>query len=701
MNGKGRFDKLLEPSSIGKVKTKNRMVKAASTMGYIDEGGYVNEKCKAFHEALARGGVGLIIVESTAYDYPLGVLPLPELRIDDDKFIPRFSELTGVIHKHGCPTFLQLPHAGPWYQGRLDFGRETGLGPSKLQPVAASSLTGSKLLEQEGFQELHELTIPEIAEIVDKFARAAQRAQKAGFDGVELNADASHLVNTFLSRAFNKRRDAYGCGDLKSRARFAVELIRETKKLVGQDFPVSVLITGVEVGLEEGITIEEAQGFAQIFQDAGADAIQVRAWFHGDNYPRGDFPEMLFDPERVKPWPKELDGSRKGAGAHVPLAAAIKEVVSIPVITVGRLDPELGEKILREGRADFIGLTRSLLADPELPHKIASGRLDDIAPCTACLHCTSFVRMQEPVRCRVNAALGSEQDYVIRQADKKKRVVVVGGGPAGMEVARVAALRGHEVTLYEREHKLGGLLAFAALVKGLEIEDLLALARYLRTQIIKLGVKIRLGKEFNPSVVEELKPDVVILAMGGIPTVPEIPGINRRNVLSNADLHRRLKIYLRFLGPKVLRWLTRFWVPLGKRVVIIGGSIHGCKLAEFLVKRGRKVTIVDTGATWGEGIPEKKSLWYFKWMDKKGITRLAEVKYEEITDKGLTIITKEGKKQTIEVDTIVPATPLAPNTELLKSLEGKVPEIYRIGDCREPSLIIEAIADGFRVARAI
>jgi 2,4-dienoyl-CoA reductase (NADPH2) len=370
------------------------------------------------------------------------------------------------------------------------------------------------------------------------------------------------------------------------------------------------------------------------------------------------------------------------------------------VAAEGRLDPVLGRGFC-EGKADFIGMTRRLLADPELPNKVASGRLDDIAPCTACINCSSSVSLNEYATCRINAALGIEREYEIKKAGKKKKVMVVGGGPAGMEAARVAALRGHEVTLYEKEHQLGGLMLLAALVKGLEVEDLVALVRYLKTQITKLGVSIRLGKEVNLAVVEEMKPDVVILAAGGIPRVPEIPGIHSRNVVSNADLHRKLKIFLRFLGPKVLRWLTGFWMPLGKRVIIIGGAIQGCELAEFLTKRGRKVTILDESKELGDGLAAYRKTRLLEWMAKKGVNMMTEVKYHEVTDRGLTILTKEGKRHSIEADTIVPAMSLTPNTELVKNLEGKVPEVYPIGDCKDPHLILEAIADGSRVARAI
>jgi len=514
---------------------------------------------------------------------------------------------------------------------------------------------------------------------------------------VEINAATCHLVNSFLSRVWNKRRDVYGCGSLEDRSRFAVEIVGEIKKRLGQDFPVSILINAIEYEVHNGTTIEESQGFARILQDAGVDAIHVRAYGYGD-YTNIDSPEHVFFPEPPNQLAKELDWSRKGAGLLVPLAAAIKQVVSIPVIAVGRLDPVLGEKVLRKGKADYIGLTRRLFSDPELPNKVASGSMDDIVPCRACLECSPIL----PFRCGVNAALGNPAEYYkIERAEKIKKVVIVGGGPAGMEAARVAAMRGHKVILYEKEHQLGGLLSLAALIKGLEIEDMEALVHYLKTQITKLGVKIRLGEEFNLSSIQEIEPDAVILAAGGIPTLPEIRGINGHNVIRSADLHARVKVYLRILGPGVLRWLTGLWMPLGKRVIIIGGAIHGCELAEFLVKRGRKVVIVDEAETLGDGLAEINKVRLLRWLTKKGVTMMTGVKYDEITDSGMNVTTKEGNRHSIEADTIVTAIPFSRNTGLLKAMEKKVPEIYAIGDCNKPGLIVDAIADGYRIARTL
>jgi len=696
MIGKARFEKLLEPGKIGSVKTRNRIIKTGAGMFMWHEDDlHMNEAIKAFYEALARGGVGLLIVESPTIDYPLGVRWRQRYRIDDDKYIEGLSELVQVIRKHDCPTFMQMNHDGPW-QRKLFEPEPLSPGP----PIAASPVSMNS--RNDFHNEVpRALTIPEIEEIVDKFASAAVRAEKAGFQGVDINAASSHLLHNFLSPFWNRRQDAYG-GNLENRARFVVEIIQEIKKRLGQDFPVSVCINGIEIGRVMGIeddkclTAEDSRGIARLLQEAGADALHIRSHWLG--YHVGAYlNELLFYPEPpipLKSFPREYDWSRRGEGANVLLSEGIKKVVSIPVMVVGRLDPVLGEKVLREGKADFIAMTRRLIADPELPNKVAQGRIDDIAPCTACGNCLGSRR------CRINALLGTEQN-TIEKAERRKKVVVVGGGPTGMEAARVAALRGHDVTLYEKSNKLGGLLLMAALVKGTELEDLPAIVRYLKRQITKLGVKIRLEKEVTPPLIEGIKPDVVILATGGVTTTPEIPGINKPNVIISADLHRKLNFLFKFLGPKTLRWLTRFYMPIGKRVVIIGGGMHGCELGEFLVRRGRKVTIVETEDTVGKGMVDAVMSHLFLWFEKKGVTMMSGVKYMEITDEGLTIITKEGDRQTIEADSIVTALPLAPDTGLLESLEGKVPEIYAIGDCREPNLIVDAIADGLRIVRAI
>jgi len=661
----------------------------------------MSEKAKAYYEALAKGGVGMLIVESPTIDYPLGARWKQRYRIDDDKYISGLKELTQVIHKHGCPTFMQMWHDGPWQSPLFHNYPATFDGP----PIGASPVNLN--LPGDFHRDVpRELTIREIEEIVDKFASAAVRAQKAEFDGVDINAASSHLFHNFMSPFWNRRSDAYG-GNTENRTRFLVQVIREMKKLTGRDFPISIIINGIELGRaigikdEECMTAEESRKIARILQEAGADAIMVRNHWLG--YHVGGFlPDYLCYPEPPVPFesfPEEYYWKGHGAGANMILTETMKKMLSIPVTIVGKISPELGEKILREGKADFIGMMRSLHADPELPNKIAAGRLEDIVPCTACGTCLDqSIGMER--RCRINAAVGTEH-YMIEKAPKKKKVVVVGGGPAGMEAARVAALRGHDVTLCEKSHKLGGLLPLAALVKGLEIEDLPAMVRYFKTQINKLGVKTEFGTEADSTMIEKMKPDVVIVATGGNLSVPKITGIDKEKAITTPALHRKVKPYLRFLGPRILGWLTKLWIPMGKKVVVIGGGLHGCEVAEFLVRRKRKVTIVEEGEVLGRGVIDFRLGLLMDWFHKKGVTMITGVKSIEITDKGLGITTKEGKKEAIEADSIISASPLTPNTELLKSLQGKVPEIYAIGDCKEPRMIVDAIAEGWQIAQRI
>jgi 2,4-dienoyl-CoA reductase (NADPH2) len=690
-----RFQKLMEPGKIGTLHVKNRILKTGSTLGFYPwEDGHIQQPVIDSYEVLAKGGAGLVTVGAA----PLGVPPGRGYLMNDDKYLPDMTRLAEAIRKHDCPAFAQMFHLGPMLP---PFLVEAG-----VMPLAASSLDKAEV-PLPHLSVPRELSIAEIEEIVRQFAEMAERIKRAGFQGIELNAGCNHLFNSFLSRAWNKRQDAYGVGSLESRAKILVDLITEIKRLNGKDFAIIALINGAEPGLEKGITPEECQGIAQVLEAAGADAIHVRAEFYSkpkDPSLRDStqLPDIAFYPETPFPLGGVVDDSRHGAGGWVPLAAAVKLAVSIPVITIGRLDAELGEEVLRGGKADFISFNRALMADPELPNKLAEGRPEDIRPCTGCTTCFDNNEHGNPPLCQVNAALGKEKEYEIKRAEKVKKVMVVGGGPAGMEAALVAALRGHKVVLYEKESKLGGSLPVAALVKGFHREDILGLVDYYRTQLPKLGVDTRLGKEVNRSVVEEVKPDVLIIAAGGSHDVPDLPGIDRPHVVTSRALHHQLKGYMRYVSPRLLRPLTKAWMPIGKRVVIIGGDIQGCQTAEFLVRRGRKVTIVDTAEEIGEGLLEvyvKPHL--LDWLEGKGVTLLPGVRYEEITDQGLAITNKEGRKQTLEADTIVTALPLLPNTGLYKSLEGSAPEVHAIGDCREPHLIVDAVADGSRIARAL
>ncbi len=691
MSANPEFTKLFEPYHIGGVKLKNRIIKtAAETFLYNEDDGYVNDACEYFYETMAKGGAGAVYVEGPAIDPPVSRIAKWGLRIDDDKYIKGFGKLVNGIHKYDCPAFLQLLHAGPWHQTFI-----TGI------QAVSSSVPPKAEFEIPGSDRPRPLTIAEVEEVIEKFINAAVRAQKAGFDGVDLNAGGAHLLSSFLSDFLNSREDEYG-GSIENRARIVVKIIQGIKKKLGGDYPVGLVINGVEVAYKGSTdkAVRDGRILAKILEHAGADSLQVRRYQYG--YIGSLWPEQSFYPEPFEPLPKELDWSKKGAGAFVPLAEGIKKEVSIPVITVGRLDHELGERILQENKADFIGMCRRLFADPELPNKLRAGKPEHIAPCTACLYCLERVRMHQPIRCRINASLGRGRDFQFKQAEKKKKIMVIGGGPAGMEAARVAALRGHDVVIHAKESGLGGLLPIAALIKGTEIEDLVSFIQYFKRRLRLLGVYMNMGKDVTPDTVEQAAPDVLILAAGSLQVLPKIPGIDSRIVIKGSDLHRHLKFFQRFIGPRLLRHLTKFWMPLGKRVVIIGGAMQGCELAEFLTLRGRKVTIVDTAEELGEGIISEPRNRLFKWMHIKKISMITEVReYKEITRAGLTIINKDGIEQTLEADSIITSLPAAPDTRLLEKLRDKVPEIYAVGDCREPGLIAHAVADGAKVGRNV
>jgi 2,4-dienoyl-CoA reductase (NADPH2) len=412
---------LLAPIEIGRVKLRNRIMKTGAGTSFIEKNGQVGDRMIGFYEALAKGGVGLVTVESTGVDFPAGIHhPSVQLHFENDSYLPGFQKLTEAVHKQHCPVFIQLFHSGPWHPQSW----------SGVQPIAASALS-KKELPHPHLDEPRSVTEAEIKTLVDRFADAAERAKRAGFDGVEVNTSSTHLINSFLSPAWNRRTDRYGPQNLENRARFLVDIVSAIKSRLGQDYPVSVLLSGAEYGVPNGIVFEDACGFAMLLEKAGVDAIQVR----GYGYRRYEFihpgPEQLLYPEPIEPLPKELDWSKNGAGAFVPMAEAFKKILSVPVITVGRLDPDLGEAILRAGKADIIAMNRRLLADPDLPLKVAEGRLDDIAPCTACLYCWSRRRQNLTIKCRINARLGRERELPLTAAKQRKNLLVVGGGPSG------------------------------------------------------------------------------------------------------------------------------------------------------------------------------------------------------------------------------------------------------------------------------
>lgn len=487
------------------------------------------------------------------------------------------------------------------------------------------------------------------------------RAQKAGFDGVEIHGAHGYLIDQFLSRASNQRQDFYG-GDLRHRARLLIEILEAVRKRAGNDFPVWCRLNGREYGIAEGTTLEESRKIAHMAEDAGAAAIHVSA-------AGPQSPVNLTSPTFVP-------------AVIADLAAEIKKGVGVPVIAVGRITPEAGERILAEGQADLIAIGKGLLADPNLPNKWASGRLEDITPCIVCMACRDDLRSPavSGIRCQVNAALGKEEEYQIFPAKKAKKILVIGGGPAGMEAARVAALRGYQVGLWEKSSRLGGQLIQAVIPPHKDrIEPLI---RYFLDQLKKLGVRIESGKVATAAKVEEFQPEVVVCATGIKATVPEIRGLSQANVVQAGDV----------LEGKV---------KVGDKVVIIGGELVGCETAEFLAEKGKKVTVTRRGPEMALKVEGVLRPFFLQRLLEKGVTLLTNIHYNEVTAQGLVVTTKDNEKKVIEADTIVLAAGSIPDQELYQEIKGRTAEVYLAGDCVEPRKIRDAIADGYRIGLEI
>ena len=463
-----RLQKLFEPTSIGGMTVKNRMVMAPMETNFGSADGSVTPQLIDYYEERAKGGVGMIIVQGSAIAHPDGKATVRKLGIDDDRFLTGLSELAQAIKQGGAGAAIQLEHGGGVTHSAI-----TGQQPAGPSP------TVSPLGEP-----VREISVDEIAGLTQRWYRAAQRAQKAGFDGVEIHGAHEQLLAQFLSPHGNQRNDEYG-GSLENRARFLLEVIRACKAGVGLGYPVWCRINGAEYG-EGPADYTEAVQVAGWAEAAGADAVHVSANGSGAQRFVALCPGV--------------------PGFHLAAASEVKRNVKVPVIAVGHIYPELGEWALREGIVDMIAVGRGLIADPYLPIKAAEGRLEDIVPCIGCLECVeSNIRAvvgvlmnlsnsgAERFRCSVNPAVGRERDRLIGPTQSPKRVVVVGGGPAGMEAARVARLRGHDVTLMERESRLGGQLVPAAMPP--HKEGISLLTDYLSAQLTRLDVKVELGQD--------------------------------------------------------------------------------------------------------------------------------------------------------------------------------------------------------------
>ncbi|MFC1944765.1 FAD-dependent oxidoreductase [Chloroflexota bacterium] len=636
------FPRLFQPGSIGKLRLRNRIMMAPMGTGYEDDDGTAGRRLIDYFR-VRSGGVGLVIA-GVAFLGPGG-----GLKLDGDEFISPLRSLVDAIHRGGTGACLQLGHLGAV---AAIYPRASDLPPVAPSPVPLYA----------GGPVPKELTGAEIEGLVESFALAAGRARKAGFDCVELHGAHGYLISQFLSPLFNKREDEYG-GEVRGRARFLLDIISAVRSKCGGDFPILVRLNGEEYEAG-GVKIEDTKALAGLLEDAGADALHIS---YGT---------------QTSPEPLAIAPSCHPQGLLVPLASEIKEAVDIPVITVGRIrSPYFAEEVIAEGKADFVALGRALLADPHWAEKAGKGEIEDIRPCIGCNSCVQGALAEgQGLRCAVNPELGREEEYEIKRTARPKKVVVVGGGPAGMEAGRVTALRGHRVTLYEKGPRLGGqLLAASRPPHKAEIEEL---TRHLATQLGKLGIELKLETEFTSDEAESSKPDTLILATGASPSLPDIPGVDRENVLTAEEV---------LLGRET-----------GKRVAVIGGELVGCETAEYLAEGGREVVIMRRGRKMATNLGPVVRALLLRRLRQRGVRMITGVSsYREITADGISFVNSQGAEELIAADTVVLASGTAPNDNLLRELKGKVAEAYAIGDCAGPKNLLNAIHEGADIARRI
>lgn len=636
---------LFSPIKVGNIELKNRIIMAPMGTGSGNVGGTVSEKMIRYYTRRAMGGVSMIIVETTTVD-PSGLISETRLRIDDDRYLEGLSVLAREIKAHGAKAAIQLSH-----RGRQASKEEIG-----ALPVAPSALPAPGHKEKP-----RELASEEIYQLIDSFAEGARRAKDAGFDAIEIHGAHGYLICQFLSKSSNIRTDEFG-GDLTGRSKFATEIVKQIRKTVGNGFPIIFRFSADE-HVENGITIEEAKIIAQLLEDAGADALHISA----GNY---ETFEWVVQPMTLP------------RGCLVNLAAEIKSVATVPVITVGRINNSiLAESILQEKKADLIALGRPLIADPDFPIKAAEDREKEIRRCIACNMCVdSRVRLKTDIKCSVNPEFGKEEEYNYKPAKSTRRILVVGGGPAGMEAARVAKIRGHQVILCEATDRLGGQLILAA--KSPSKKEIASITEYYEYQLKRLGVSIEFNNKVTPELVQKIRPDVIIIATGAIPINASDLGIesDHKYVFTSHDV----------LGEKV--------VLTGNDIVIIGAGSVGCETAEFLSEKGMKITFIemlDEAATDMERYTRKL---LFECLAECNTDMLLRSNVKRIDKERVIYSDPEGKNHSIKASSVIMAVGSMSNNPLVNSLDKKEYSIFEIGDCVEPRSIMDAISEGFSIA---
>ena len=635
---------LFSPMKIGMIDISNRMVVSPMVTDYCNNDGTATERYIAYHEAKAKGGWGLIITEDYAVD-PSGKGFSCVAGLWDDSQIASHSELTKRVHQYSSKIFAQIYHCG----------RQTSHLISMCQPFAPSPIPCPAM------QELpEELKIDRIETMVEKYGDCALRAKKAGFDGVEIHGAHGYLIAQFMSPYSNKRTDKYG-GHLLNRMRFPLDIVANVRAKTGKDFGVGFRISCDEF-VPGGRSIEDTKAIAVLLEQAGIDVLHVSCGVYASV-------------DKIVPASSVPHGWLAG------YAEEIKKVISIPVITVGRInDPFVADSIITAGKADFVAMGRASLADPEFPKKAAAGEFDEIRPCIACNEgCIGLLFLDQPIKCVLNPTLGREAEWAIKPAATKKKVVVVGGGPAGMEAAATAAKAGHEVSLYEKQDRLGGLFYLASVPpnKG-EIGNFVG---WQIGQLNKLKVRVTLNAEVSPKLIDSEKPDVVILATGGTPALPKIPGVDKPNVVHAYSV----------LAGKV---------AVGPKALIIGGGMVGAETANHLANHGKTVTLVEMLPDIATEVPNINRMTLLQDLEKGKVRILVNTTVKDILEDGAVVV-KDCVTETISADTVIVASGSKPNNDFEADLAGKPYKVVTIGDANKVAKVMDAIEAGYQAGMQV
>ena len=662
------YEHLLRPGRIGSMELRNRIVMSPMETMYGTPEGLPSDRTVAYFAARAAGGVGLVTVGATGIDHQHPETP-GGLQIATDESLDAHRALVDAVHEHGARIQPQVVHAGPDGLGPEMFGVDS-LGPSVIQ----SYLTG---------RASSEISTAQWSAVLDQYRAAVTRVRQAGYDGLELHAAHGYmLLGSFLAPVRNRRTDGYRGSSVRGRWRAVLETLAVVRAEVGADFPITLRVSGHE-RVAGGRPSYELARVAPQLVEAGVDAFHVSGGVI-DRYVT-----------------QMVNGADDGEALNVGAASAVREVVDVPVIAVGRIhDPHLAERILAEGRADFVAMARPLLADPELPAKLAAGTPERVRRCISCENCIDAMELRFSVDCAVNPRTGKERELAAPRTSHAKKVVVIGSGPAGMEAARVAAERGHHVTLFERNTQTGGALLWASILHP-ENEPFL---RWLRDEVGRSQVKLELGHEVSADDVVHLQPDAVVVANGGQVVLPTIPGDALPHVQTGQALRERFGGWRgRLVRPKAVRLASRAWMPLGHRVVIVGADLVALELAEFLAARGRLVSVLEADKTIALELGNKRKTEHMDRLDRLGVTVHVRAAVDQIVPDGVDFTPYGGSSRRLAADSVVVAGTLQSNTELYEKLVAALPNaaVHAAGDCTGLGLIRKATEDGARAACAI